>query len=344
MAETEWSTIEPGSLPEQEKVEFEIEGQEAAEAEAPEAEVETKAEEPQEPEAKVEAEAPQEEPTPTIEEEQEKETKGVETSGAQKRIRQLVKQKKEREAEIENLLSQQKEMQTKLQQREEEYKNLLNNNVESNERQVTERLELARSAYRQAVESGDADNILKAQESLNTAQQDNYRLTEFRQQAESFEPQTFEEQQQQAQTAAVSDAQRKATDWAAANDWFNTDRVMTAVALEVDSQVQEEGFDPADDDYYQEIDRRMAEQFPNKFGKATKEVAAETPVAQETSTPAQVVAGASHTPAPSSSKKVKLSQEDVRLAEKWGISLEQYAAEKLKVEKAGQGEYTTINR
>ena len=342
MAETEWSTIEPGSPPEQEKVEFEIEGQEAAEAEAPEAEVETKAEE-QQPEAKVEAEAPQEETTPTIEEEQEKETKGVETSGAQKRIRQLVKQKKEREAEIENLLAQQKEMQTKLQQREEEYKNLLNNNVESNERQVTERLELARAAYRQAVESGDADNILKAQESLNTAQQDNYRLTEFRQQADSFEPQTFEEQQQ-PQTANVSEAQRKATNWAAANDWFNNDRVLTAVALEIDNAVQEEGFDPADDDYYQEIDRRMAEQFPNKFGKATKEVAAETPVAQETSTPAQVVAGASHTPAPSSSKKVKLSQEDVRLAEKWGISLEQYAAEKLKVEKAGEGEYTTINR
>ena len=63
----------------------------------------------------------------------------------------------------------------------------------------------------------------------------------------------------------MSDAQRKATDWAAANDWFNTDRVMTAVALEVDSQVQEEGFDPADDDYYQEIDRRMANQFPNKL-------------------------------------------------------------------------------
>ena len=342
MAETEWSTIEPGSPPEQEKVEFEIEGQEAAEAETPEAEVETKAEE-QQPEAKVEAEAPQEETTPTIEEEQEKETKGVETSGAQKRIRQLVKQKKEREAEIENLLAQQKEMQTKLQQREEEYKNLLNNNVESNERQVTERLELARAAYRQAVESGDADNILKAQESLNTAQQDNYRLTEFRQQADSFEPQTFEEQQQ-PQTANVSEAQRKATNWAAANVWFNNDRVLTAVALEIDNAVQEEGFDPADDDYYEEIDRRMAEQFPSKFGQATKEVAAETPVAQETSTPAQVVAGASHTPAPSSSKKVKLSQEDVRLAEKWGISLEQYAAEKLKVEKAGEGEYTTINR
>ena len=337
MAETEWSTIEPGSPPEQEKVEFEIEGQEATEEiAAPEVEVEAK--------AKVETEAPQEETTPTIEEEQEQETKGVETSGAQKRIRQLVKQKKEREAQIEELLAQQKEMQTKLQQREEEYKNLLSNNVESNERQVTERLELARAAYRQAVESGDADNILKAQESLNTAQQDNYRLTEFRQQADSFEPQKFEEQQQVQAAATVSDAQRKATNWAAANEWFNKDRVMTAVALEIDNQVKEEGFDPSDDDYYQEIDRRMAAQFPNKFGQATKEVATETPVPQETSTPAQVVAGASHTPAPSSSKKVKLSQEDVRLAEKWGISLEQYAAEKLKVEKAGEGEYTTINR
>ena len=125
MAETEWSTIEAGSPPEQEKVEFEIEGQEATEeAAAPEVEVETQ--------EKVETEAPQEEPIPTIEEEQEQETKGIETSGAQKRIRQLVKQKKEREAQIESLLAQQKEMQTKLQQREEEYKSLLNNNVESN--------------------------------------------------------------------------------------------------------------------------------------------------------------------------------------------------------------------
>lgn len=342
MAETEWSTIEPGSPPAEEKVEFEIEGQEdAQEAEAaPQVEVETKAEE-QQPEAKVETE---ETTTPTIEEEQEKETKGVETSGAQKRIRQLVKQKKEREAEIEQLLEKQKEMQVQLQQREEEYKSLLNNNVESNERQVTERLELARSAYRQAVESGDADNILKAQEVLNNAQQDNYRLTEFRQQAESFEPQKFEEQQTQQTQQTTTVAQRKAVDWAEQNEWFNTDRILTAAALEIDNQVQEDGFDPADDEYYEEINRRMAAEFPNKFGKATKEVAAETPVPQEPSTPAQVVAGASHTSAPSSGKKVKLSKEDVRLAEKWGITLEQYAAEKLKVEKAGQGEYTTINR
>ena len=54
-----------------------------------------------------------------------------------------------------------------------------------------------------------------------------------------------------------------------------------------------------------------------------------------------MVAGASRTPKTSKGNKVKLTQEDVRLANKWGISLEQYAAEKLKVEKA-EGDYTSI--
>ena len=70
---------------------------------------------------------------------------------------------------------------------------------------------------------------------------------------------------------------------------------------------------------------------PHKFGQQE----------EPTNKPAQVVAGASLAPKASSGKKVKLTQEDVRLANKWGISLEQYAAEKLKVEKA-EGDYTSI--
>ena len=112
----------------------------------------------------------------------------------------------------------------------------------------------------------------------------------------------------------------------------------------IDAQLKEEGFDPEEDEYYQEIDRRLADNFPQKFGKSTEEVVAEQPRKKSTSTASQVVAGASHTSASPSNKKVKLSQEDVRLAQKWGITLEQYAAEKLKVESAGEGEYTTINR
>jgi hypothetical protein len=54
-----------------------------------------------------------------------------------------------------------------------------------------------------------------------------------------------------------------------------------------------------------------------------------------------VVSGASRS-SPTSGKKVKLSKDDVNLAQKWGIPLEQYAAEKLKVSQA-DGEYTNIN-
>jgi hypothetical protein len=324
-------SITPEQGEPQDKIEIEIEGaEEEVVSTAPEVEVEEKPVV----ETAEEETADDEEPA-----------KEAETSGAQKRIRQLVKQKKEREAQIEELLQAQKDMQVRLQQREEEYGNLLNNNVESNERQITERIALAKNAYKEALDSGESDRILEAQEVLTNAQQDNNNLKNFRAEAESFKPVSFEEQQQagyQINNPAV--AQEKAHKWAAENEWFNNDRVMTAAALEIDNQLQDEGFDPTDDDYYQEVDSRMASAFPYKFRKAAEEVADDKPRTKPTSTASQVVAGASHTSASPSNKKVKLSQEDVRLAQKWGITLEQYAAEKLKVESAGEGEYTTINR
>ncbi len=344
MAETEWSTITPEQGESPDKIEIEIEGaEEEVVSAAPEVEVE-KQEEPA-PTAEVEAE----EATASEEVEEEAPAKEAETSGAQKRIRQLVKQKKEREAQIEELLQAQKDMQVKLQQREEEYGTLLNTNVESNERQVAERIELAKSAYKEALDSGESDRILQAQESLTNAQQDSYNIKNFKQEAESFKPTTFDEAQQEAAAPAPSSnpgvAEEKAHKWASENEWFNADRVMTAAALEIDNQLQDEGFDPSDDDYYEEISSRMATAFPYKFRQASEKASeADKPRTKSTSTASQVVAGASHTSASPSNKKVKLSQEDVRLAQKWGITLEQYAAEKLKVESAGDGEYTTINR
>ena len=116
MAETEWSTITPEKGEPQEKIEFEIEGQE--EEETPSVEASAEVEAPKKPEIEIEQE---EEPAVTAEaseekEEEEKAVEGVETSGAQKRIRQLVSQKKEREAEIEKLLESNKQMQLELQE------------------------------------------------------------------------------------------------------------------------------------------------------------------------------------------------------------------------------------
>lgn len=333
---TEWSTIEPTKAKEEEKIEIEIEGEEEQQAAAPEVEIEKEAEPEQPKVEEVEAKSEEEEP---------KELEGVETSGAQKRIRQLVKQKKEREEEIEKLLEANKQYQKQLQEREEEYRKAVITNAESSEIAVKERLELARESYKRAVDTQDADQILRAQEILNAAQTDATRIQEHLKQIEEMKaqqavPQQEQQQYQQPQQETYQGYDMKAIQWAAKNEWFNSDQVMTAAALTIDAQLKEEGYDPTEDEYYVEVDKRMAETFPHKFGGTT---AVETPVPQETSTPAQLVAGASRTPASPSSKKVKLTKEDVRLAEKWGISLEQYAQEKMKIEKS-DGEYTPINR
>lgn len=323
----EWTTIEPNQAEPEEKIEIEIEGQEEQQS----LPLEVEQEEPVKEQVK---EKQEEEKT-----DEEQALEGVETSGAQKRIRQLVSQKKEREAEIEKLLEQNKQMQVALQQREDEYRNALSSNLENSEKQIQERLAVARDSYKRAVDSGDSDLILKAQEYLNSAQLDASRLGDAKKQFEQTAPveQQQEAEAQQPQQESYMGYDMKAYQWASQNEWFNRDQILTSAALVIDQQLKEEGFDPKEDEFYTEVNKRLADAFPHKFGGNT-----ETPVPQETSSPAQVVAGASLAPKASSGKKVKLTQEDVRLAQKWGISLEQYAQEKLKIEQAGDGAYTTI--
>ena len=157
MAETEWSTITPNKGDPQEKVEFEIEGEEeVVEAAAPEPEAKVEVvEETEQPEVEVE-EVEQQATDEIVEEakteEEVPEEKGIETSGAQKRIRQLVGQKKEREAEIEKLLEQNKQMQLELQQQKKEYLDAVGTNLQSSEAQVNEKLVIARDSYKRAID------------------------------------------------------------------------------------------------------------------------------------------------------------------------------------------------
>ena len=145
-------------------------------------------------------------------------------------------------------------------------------------------------------------------------------------------------QQQPVQQQQTTQPDPRAVNWQANNEWFGKDNIMTASALAIDAELKNEGYSPNDEDFYDEIDKRMRTAFPNKFTQTEEPVTTERN--DGSSSPSQVVAGGSRSsPNP---KKVKLSQEDVRLANKWGIPLEQYAAEKMKVTKS-EGDYTTIN-
>ena len=286
------------------------------EVEVPEKEIDFEVEE------KVEAKA---------EPEKAPELEGIETKGAEKRIKQLIRQRKERDEQISQLIQQNEQLQSSAQTRESQFNKVSKLNLDATEKQLKDKSDLARGAYTEAFESQDKDKLLKAQESLNEAQSDLKTLTVTKEQF-SQEPQ--QPQQQQLQQPVRADP--RAVDWQSDNEWFGKDNVMTASALAIDAELKTEGYNPTDEDFYTEISKRIRSAFPHKFTEKQEQKERN----DGSSTPSQVVAGGSRSsPNP---KKVKLSQEDVRLANKWNIPLEQYASEKLKTEKA-DGEYTTIN-
>ena len=256
------------------------------------------------------------------------ELEGIETKGAQKRIRQLIKQRKDRDHQIQTLLAQNEQLTSHVQNKDTELFNANKLSLDTSEKQLTDKVELARQVYLEAFDDGDKEALLKAQETLNDAQADlkmiNFAKVDYQEDVKQPQPITSPTETQVTQDP-------KAIEWAEQNEWFGKDTIRTAAALAIDAELKGEGYDPNDKEYYEEINGRMQEAFPQKYER----------VQENTSQPAQVVSGASRL-SPTSGKKVKLSKEDVRLAQKWGIPLEQYAAEKLKVSQA-DGEYTNIN-
>ena len=313
-----WAEVDVSAKPEeQEQIEFELEEEE---------EVEEKQEaQPEEP--KVEEPKVEEEETP-------KELEGIETKGAEKRIRQLIRQRKEREETIQTLLAQNEELKNNLSKKDKEVVSITSNSLNANEQSLEKTVKMAREAYLEAFENGEKEKVLEAQETLNNAQADLKMLQRMKvnaarqqQELEAQEVQPEPQVQQQSQPTAVD---VKAQEWAEKNDWFGDDTIKTAAALALDAELKSEGYDPNDNEFYEEIDRRLEKAFG---GSSVR-------VEENTSQPSQVVSGASRS-SQNSRSKVKLSKEDVRLANKWGIPLEQYAAEKLKVTTA-DGEYTNI--
>jgi len=345
----EWNEVDLNPAPaEKEKVEFEVEGQEENEpvAVAPEpVQIETEPE----PEPDTQPAQDAEEGFEPAEAQTDSELKGIETKGAQKRIRQLVQQRKEREEQVAALQREKEELQKKLREQEKDIASSLKKSIDSNEQFLQNKIEYAKRAYQRAADEGNSAEMLEAQEAMTQAYAEmtgvnsskdswekyNSEIERQIQEAEQFQQQQVQQQQQQPQYDPM------AVEWAGQNEWFGSDNVMTAAALALDYELKNEGFDPSDNEFYVEIDRRMREQFPHKFQAAPVE---EQPAVRKSSASnsTQVVAGASRTPAsPSSGKKVKLTQEDIRLANKWGIPLERYAEEKLKAERSS-GEYTAI--
>jgi len=107
----------------------------------------------------------------------------------------------------------------------------------------------------------------------------------------------------------------KAETWAEKNEWFGKNNAMTYTAFDLHRKLtEEEGFDPKSDSYYEEIDKRIRLEFPQKFDK----------VEQQISKPTQNVASATRS-SKTSRKSVRLTPSQVAIAKKLRVPLEEYA-------------------
>lgn len=170
-------------------------------------------------------------------------------------------------------------------------------------------LEEVKREYKSAYESGDSDALIAAQEKMTAVKMKEDRIKNFR-------PPALQAQTPVVQTQQVP-VDQKAVAWQRDNDWFGTDKEMTAFAMGVHSKLVESGIDPNSDEYYQKVNNRVRQVFPEKFDS---DETADAPTQRTNKT--NVVAPATRSTAP---RKVVLTQTQVNIAKKLGVPLELYA-------------------
>ncbi|HMA78311.1 MAG TPA: hypothetical protein VKP88_04245 [Candidatus Paceibacterota bacterium] len=190
-------------------------------------------------------------------------------------------------------------------------------------RGATSDLESAKRAYREAYESGDADAVLEAQDKLTDAKLkmqriENVKLEPLQEDEDAVKPSSDNSDVQERQQPVVD---KRAEGWAQENSWFGSDPEMTAHALGLHQKLVSNGVNPQSDEYYEAIDARMRQVFPDEFDDVDPggSKGEDSPSREKDST---VVAPATRSRAP---KKIKLTQTQVRIAKRLGVPLDVYA-------------------
>ena len=185
-----------------------------------------------------------------------------------------------------------------------------------------------KAIIRKAREEGDIDTETEANQRLTDLVYEQRQvagwLQEQGQQVETYRQQPSQPQQQAPAPQPAQQAARpspQAEDWAERNPWFGQDRVLTYAAWGIhETMVSQEGIDPNSDEYYTELDRRLQEEFPNKFQSRSSA----QPTRQQRSAPA--VAPATRSSGINNVRRtVRLSPSQVAIAKKLGVPIEEYA-------------------
>ena len=244
------------------------------------------------------------------------------SQGVKKRIDRLTKKMREAERQREEALLYAKNVKTESDQVKAKLNTVDQGYLNEYGGRITAESTAAKEAFKRAIAVGDPEGTLAAQTKLNELHYAETKLNEAkraqtlnvqRQEQEQQQPQA--QQPQQAPQEALPKADPRAEKWAGTNEWFGNDNTMTFAAYGIHKQLVDEAFDPTGDDYYDELDKRIREEFPHKFSDTgTKRRNAQTVVGVSRSNSSQ-----------KGRRQVKLSPSQVAIATKLGVPLEEYA-------------------
>ena len=233
----------------------------------------------------------------------------------QKRIKKLTFQIREAERREKAAVDYAKGLKNKYETAQEKYEEVDTNYLKEYDARIDAERDKAKAALKTAFDSQDPEQITEAQDKLTKLAVEKEKVSMTLAEKESKKKES--ESKPQETTQEQPPISQRAQEWASDNEWFGSDRVMTSAAMGIHDELMQEGIDAESNEYYNQINKRMKEYFPQKFAASTEE----KPVA--TKEPVQNVASVSRRAG--GRKSVKLTKSQVVIAKKLGVPLEEYA-------------------
>lgn len=238
------------------------------------------------------------------------------SQAVQKRIKKLIHEKKTSDEEKEALQMQMSQMAKRLEKIEK-------SNETQGQNQLAEHYNLVKRALGKAIEEGDTEQQIKFNEELvdiKTAIALQNQAKANKVQTETNSPNVGRAQQQ-----ATNPAPEKAMTWWKENNWFNSKgfEKETAMARAIDVQLDIEGYDKNDAQYYNELNNRLQKSFPELISNTEVSVSKprQSRQAVAPTTGGQVYRG----------NRVKMTSDQLRMARELGITdpehIKKYAKE-----------------
>tara|TARA_E500000318_G_scaffold59747_1_gene55430 strand:- start:442 stop:1356 length:915 start_codon:yes stop_codon:yes gene_type:complete len=236
------------------------------------------------------------------------------------RIDKLTKRLREAERREESALSYAQGVQKEAQDIKSKYETLDKNYIDEFGSRVENQLDLAKNKLKNAIAQRDVEAQIEANQEIARLTIDAERIKYSKQIQEQNKEKQASETNTQQQTNTYQPkpkADPRAVEWAEKNEWFGEDEVMTEAAKAIHkSLVLQEKIDPSTDLYYDQLDKRIREYFPQKFSDGGS---------PEATRVAQPVASATRSTKTSGRRTVKLSASQAAMAKRLGVTLEQYA-------------------